>query len=672
LPFETIVFIRTAGTGTKEIAMEYRHPATVLERRRSFKKPSNGVGRKKKAKSLLHKVGHQIRKVGRGKNHEEYFSDDHNQNSAVIEYSLSQYQKNVSDYGRQNLRLQKKLQKKQLHKQGRDDDELLHSSVVADEIRSNSATNDGATNNDNKSGADSFVEVAESYMNPLSWVYSLTSPTSLKEDNIDERETENEDDRREFDAEGDDGYQADQEREQNSRHKENEVMDRVFKRRLNRYNTETSSKIAGGKTAQETNRIARRAPNKPASMRARSFMKSAKRASRSSGEMVSQQSRSLMISASKSASRSSRAIVSGAKMVTRVPVNMVRTSSKVIVSNAKKASKSTGMIAARSSKAITHGAQMSSQALAHSIQKTSDTSKALASSIKCMVDANQKKAASALLVSVHAMIAKSAQYKSPGALLDSIQALIRDSEKKVAKSRRVSCRERRRSYHQSKGGLLAIDQQKSTRNVEKDNSAEVKKRYLEAIRADTMVPVNLPLVRSVSDDRTENSDVIDVYRSEYDNETEDENYSDYNVGTDTDWDDHSRNSETSANTTDFNDYDDSNYLDEESDIETGVASFTDYDISDDGYTTGGYTTGASACIEDDETLNAEYLYTHPDLIIEESDDDDDDDDVDNASCLLSDRDQEILNGIEDDLEQLEGMHENEKFGWLYRTFFPED
>jgi hypothetical protein len=74
----------------------------------------------------------------------------------------------------------------------------------------------------------------------------------------------------------------------------------------------------------------------------------------------------------------------------------------------------------------------------------------LVSSIKLMGIANQKKAASSLLVSIHAMIQRSDQYRTPGLLLDSIQTLILDSEIKVAKSRKIAFRERRRRYRKSK------------------------------------------------------------------------------------------------------------------------------------------------------------------------------------------------------------------------------
>ena len=662
-----------------------RHAAaTVLEKGAVRSRSINDIRmkQKQKMKAVFHKVGYQIKKVRKGNNKEGYYSDDHNQNPTVVEYSLSRYGKNAAENDKQQLRLQKKGQKKQkqLRKQGRDDEEeeLLCSSVVADEIRSSSCTaNDDDGNNKIDADADGSIEVEESlFFNPLKWLAHALP--FLQEESINEcgnenkNENDDNDDRRESEAEGDEGYQADrepkQEQEQHSNHGGDEDNDRAHKRN---HIMKRSSKITTrGKTAHETESpIAESEQIMPSkeravSLPARSLIKSAKKASKSSSR--------------------SKAFVSGAKKVTNIPVKFVRTSSRLLVSNAIKASKSTSMIAVRSSKAITHGAQRSSRALAQSIQKTSKTSKELASSIKRMGNANQKKAASALLVSVHAMIQRSDQFRTPGLLLDSIQTLIHDSETTVAKSRKIAFRERHRRYRKSKSRAIeyGIEQQ---HDIKEPDENVVKQVHLEVIRADTMSSADLSLVRSVSDDGTEISATSDVYHSEYDNIREEDDYSEEYLGTDTDWDDRTRNSDTSAYySTDFNNGTDSYSLDE-TDIEIeGMRLYSDFAAEDvvsersetEGYSSDdGYTTGASAYIDNDETSNVEYKDTYSDPAIEEGNDDDDDDyddDDDDMSWLLSERDKAILDGIEKHLERLEDMQENEREGLLYRTFFPED
>jgi len=624
---------------------------------------NNDIGRKQqkhKMKAKIRKIGYQIRRARKGKNKEGYYSDDHNQDPAAIEHSLSRFEKNAAELEKQQLRLHKKREKKQkqkqpFRKQGRDDDDELLSSalVLMNEIRSSICT----TNDDRM---------------PI-----------LQEESIDERGNENKNDdndngdQREGEAEGEEGYEVDLElkQEQHSDHVGDKDNGRAHKKKYamkkssktttrGKITHETESPIVESELIMPSNE--RRAA---AMLPTRSLTKSAKKASKSS-------SRSLITSASKS----SKAIVSGAKKATNIPVNFVRTSSKLLVSNAIKASKNTGMIAVRSSKAITNGAQRSSRALAQSIQKNSKTSKELASSMKHMGNANEKKAASALLISIHAMIQRSDQYRTPELLLDSIQTLIRDSETKVAKTRKIAFRKRRRRYRKSKSKAIEIK--------ESDENG-IKQVHLEGIRAKAMSPADLSLVRSVSDDGTCISAANDAYHSEEDDCSEEY------LGTDTDWDDCTRNSDTSAYyTTDYNNGNgsDSSYSLDESDIEiegmifyrdfaaehvVSERSETEYYSSDDGYTT-----EASAYVDNDETSNVTYKGTYSDPVIEEGNDDDDDDDddddmsgllsEDDMSELLSGRDQTILNGIEKHLERLEEMQEKEKEGWLYRTFSPED
>jgi len=70
-------------------------------------------------------------------------------------------------------------------------------------------------------------------------------------------------------------------------------------------------------------------------------------------------------------------------------------------------------------------------------------SKALASSVKRLIDANQKKVASRLVLTVHEMIQQSqqrssVQYRTPGQLLHSIHMLIQETEMKLARNRRLT------------------------------------------------------------------------------------------------------------------------------------------------------------------------------------------------------------------------------------------
>jgi len=78
------------------------------------------------------------------------------------------------------------------------------------------------------------------------------------------------------------------------------------------------------------------------------------------------------------------------------------------------------------------------------------------------------------------------------------------------------------------------------------------------------------------------------------------------------------------------------------------SSESDYGNSDDGYTSGG-----NDIIQSPRWHN----------------DDEDDDDV---TCILNEKDQAVLDEIENDLKRLECMHENEKEWWLYRAFLSED
>lgn len=206
---------------------------------------------------------------------------------------------------------------------------------------------------------------------------------------------------------------------------------------------------------------------------------------------------------------------------------------------------------------------------------------------------------------------------------------------------------------------------------------------LEVVRNDTVVSGTLTLPPSSSNDGTEIANVIDVYqsenddyqsenddyqtetdfetdfetgdeegynsmyevyRSDYDFQTDDEEYfSGDAFGTDTEWEDR----------TSHNDYTSSNSV-------TDYESNTDYNY--DSYKTGGssdeeYTTDATGYTDNDKGTNKGFV----------SEGDDDNDDI-----TLSKKDRAIFNGIEDTLKQLEVEHENEEQWWLYRTFFPKE
>merc|ERR1712238_299620 len=139
----------------------------------------------------------------------------------------------------------------------------------------------------------------------------------------------------------------------------------------------------------------------------------------------------------------------------------------------------------------------------------------------------------------------------------------------------------------------------------------------------------------------------------------------------------------------------------------GYSTYTS-GVSYGAYSTGGYTTAADSEFEttdfdttdggedthgDEETDDELGMYSdffsnghHTDNFVEydtdgnptacgqtfdintDKEDDDDDDDI-IIQAHLSPQDKSILMAIEVELEDLKGMHEQEKKGWLYSTFF---
>lgn len=555
---------------------QQRYSASGLNRTRS------GVEARKKMKAAFNKVGYQIKKVTKGKNSEGYYSDDHNQDPAIIEYSLSRFQK---------------VQKKDIRNQERDDNELVHPSE----------DDDSRSNDEWKEVPDEPSEHEETFFDPLSWVRTMTSQ------GFDVQEEEMDDDREEVEAEEDEGYSADQERERHANHHEDQENEIVQKKRWRKQ--KKSPKATVENAAHETESTIARSGQMPATEVLIVPLRSSAKSSRKISDL----------SIRRSASRSSKAIVYGAKRVSQMPINLVRTSSKLIVSNAKK--------------------------VTLSIKKKS-TSKRLTRSIKLMNNVNQEKAASELLVQVQKMIQKSDQYQTPGLLLQSIQTLIRDSEIKAANSHRIACQEQRRNYRQSETIELNT---KHDEKKEKDSD--------ESVQSDD---------RTYSDDESEDSAITITYRyvkgviNEVDGE---EDYSEDNYAIDTDWDDRTRNSETTAYTTDFGNFDDSADFDKESDIEIeGITMYNDF-ASDEVFLEEEESQTEHDSSDDFNNAKSSIVgYADTDIAAEEEQDDFDD----TVSCLLTPEDQAILDGIEHNLEILENMHENEKEGWLFRTFRPED
>ena len=260
-------------------------------------------------------------------------------------------------------------------------------------------------------------------------------------------------------------------------------------------------------------------------------------------------------------------------------------------------------------------------------------SKALASSLKRLIDANQKKVASRLVLTVHEMIQQSqqrssVQYRTPGQLLHSIHMLIQETELKLARNRRLTCRERRQNYRETKAmeyvGLI-----KNGKNTDNNNS-----QMLEKMSA-------LAVAESITE--------ADYYSSDELDDDDDDEWSSSSDDDDDDDDD-----EDDLCTTDEDDDEvtvlhDMQQHDEEEDEES------DTDCDDLCTTASGYSRcSTSIChdsIFDDITTDGGSVADHGEL--------------------LSPKDKAILMGIENDLAELEGMHEKEEQGWMYRTFFPD-
>ena len=663
--------------------MEDQRYNTTLFDRRVNRGRSSGIGRKKKMKSMLNNVGSQLMKCANSDNHDNEFD--------VIEYSLNRYQKNASE----DAWKQKKMQKKKRRDQGRDDDELLYSSTFTDDNLSKGATS-GVLMNE-------AVETTEALFDPFNWMWS---PTSVEEENVD--------DRREI--EGDEGYKADQEREEQSGFirpsdfKRDEEKSTELKRRWRKASfrknsnanekkssVHTDSEIDGPEQGFSTFRSTKSVEMPPKSPRSDEIPPKSPR----SDAISPKPPRSVVMPPKfpiesprplvRSASRSSKTLVSGAKMVGKMPVKLVRNSSKLLISNAKKVSnavRSTSFVHRRQARILTHSGE-----------KTAKTSKSLASSIKRMVDANETKAASDLLVSVHAMMQTSEEHKTTESLLEEIEAHIRDTESKATRARKNAWRARRRRNCQakkieSKKKKVEVKEGENKNKMVKTTARATHENFKEdevqqARSNDSSVFADLPLLPSISRDKTEPSPDNNIYQSEYDDGTEDEEDDSQEIYfSHTDWDDYSRNSETSAYTTDFN----NDYL-SESDLEieglmlsNGFESdgiFSEESQSHAEFSNDGFTSGIAEDVfseesesenefTDDERVEKDRTTTvgYADTDIIDEDEDKDEDKL--LTCPLSEHDQDILHLIEKDLQQLEEMHEEEKDGWLYRTFYTED
>jgi len=171
----------------------------------------------------------------------------------------------------------------------------------------------------------------------------------------------------------------------------------------------------------------------------------------------------------------------------------------------------------------------------------------------------------------------------------------------------------------------------------------------------------------------------------------------------TDWDDHTRNSSSAYNTAtsyESNEYDSGNFTDftftEGEDDEDDEFSLGEHNGLDELFTIIKYYNAPDVIRSDaedyddidetdhdgennetdrDDVIRSDAEdYNDTDCYTDERDHDDEDesDDDDDVRCNLSLADKVILDSIEKDLKDLEGMHENEKHSWLYHTFFPGD
>jgi len=308
-----------------------------------------------------------------------------------------------------------------------------------------------------------------------------------------------------------------------------------------------------------------------------------------------------------------------------------------------------------------------------SVRKASQASQAVAASVQRLVAARQEAAASALVDAVRTLLnGYAADYqRSPTLLLRSIRALIVDAETKAARNRR------RITYRQSR----------------KDNRESRKQKQQKATIKELSKPPtgveHVPACSFIDEDDMEESSICDNGPS----------------STEAEWDDDDDHTGTSAYSTSSSHRHDEDYTDTEPEEEFADYVWSEQELTD--YVTDFFSEGeeytdfsgqevTDYCSEEEVT---DYYSERDDSALEETtdmedddnsyhvpvviredvgedddetdetdDDDDDDDTVDSRN--LSRKDRAILKGIEKDLEDLEGMHENEKQTWLYKTFFP--
>ena len=343
-----------------------------------------------------------------------------------------------------------------------------------------------------------------------------------------------------------------------------------------------------------------------------------------------------------------------------------------------------------------------------------------------MLNDNQTKAASELLVTVHEMMQRPEEHKTPELLLESIEAHIRDTESitrqtsKTTQNGKNAWQARRQRNRQSK---VIKDGKKEAKKDEEvpvdDGSYRDDKVVQQAALNGAMVTAGITLVPTKTIDGRKDDADDNTYRNEgdfvitakgdcsEDDHSEIEAKGDCTEDDHTEWGDYTRKSESSLySTTDYQDesepeiegltlYPDflseevvseeseseSEYGEDEYDSDTSVCIDGDKIIeenvtweseTEDGSSDDGYTTGTTVYVDGDKSSTIGYVSN--DITDDEDDDDDDDEEDDDEilTCVLSERDRVILYLIENDLHQLQDIHEQEKEGWLYQTFYPEE
>ncbi len=545
-------------------------------------------------------------------------SNDHSRNPEVIEYSLSKYQKNVAEEARRQKKLQKKAKN---YKQERDDDELINSSVLTEEIRHASVVSDN--------GGNHSAENLESQFSPFDWVWSFDG---------EEEQDKKTDDRRE--ADGEEGKEGDQEREQVPVHEnvEGNMKESKSKPRLQIFWKSSKAK------ERKTNAVSK--------------------------EIKTRKSPSTKEKHPKPNNKSTCSSTSA-----KGPSKIVARARKVSKLFSKKTVPPTKSVArATTTRSPSAGAQHSSETLAKLGSNTYKTSESLTSTINRMLDANQTQEASELLVTVHEMMQKQADHDTTGLLLESIEAHIRDTASKANGNGEIVRKASRERSQKAK----VIDEVETNKEVSLVDESSLGDKGQTVDSNDIILgSPSIPIIPSITEAKVIDERNVDVEDSEYDSEAEAED--DYGEGTsNTEWDGSTGKSEATLTYASeyYTDYQDDSELEiegltlyrdflseeilseeSESDDMSGEDNFGEEE-NEDKYSDDGYDSGATVYVDGEKASPVEYADT-------------DFPNEDTVNDNETERDRAILYLIEDRLQQLEEEHEEEKGGILYQTFYRE-